>query len=171
MTENFEIKVLIMDVDGTLTDGGIYIGNEGEIFKKFHVKDGYGICNILPRLGIIPVVITGRKSLIVKERCKELGIENVFQGSGDKIETMQKILDNLGVSQEEVAYIGDDLNDYEAMQMAGLRGCPGDAAMEIKKISDYVAESAGGSGAVREFIEWLEKHQVAGEVCDEIHRF
>ena len=171
MTADFKIKVLIMDVDGTLTDGGIYIGNGGESFKKFHVKDGYGICNILPRLGIVPVVITGRKSLIVKERCEELGIKNVFQGSFNKIETMQKLLDKLGVSQEEVAYIGDDMNDYEAMQMAGLRGCPGDAATEIKKISDYITESAGGSGAVREFIEWLEKRQIAGEIWDELHRF
>lgn len=159
MTKNFKIKVLVMDVDGTLTDGGIYIGKEGEIFKKFHVKDGYGIHNILPQLGIIPVVLTGRNSSIVEGRCRELGIGHVIQGSRNKAGDLGILLDKLGVRTEETAYIGDDLNDYEVMTKVGVRGCPCDAVPEIRKISDYITKAEGGNGAVREFIEWLERNE------------
>lgn len=155
-----KIRALVMDVDGTLTDGGIYIGNEGEAVKRFHVKDGYGIREILPKLGITPVIITGRESPILTLRCKELGIENVIQGSRDKVKTLLETLDNLGISAEETAYMGDDLNDYEAMKMAGVRGCPQDAAAEVKKISEYVAQTNGGYGAVREFIEWIGQGEI-----------
>lgn len=157
MEENFKIRVLVMDVDGTLTDGGIYMGNEGEVFKRFHVKDGYGIHNILPQLGIIPVVLTGRNSSIVEVRCRELGIEHVIQGSRDKTAALCVILDKLGVGLTETAYIGDDLNDYDVMMKVGLRGCPHDAAQEIKNMADFVSEADGGEGAVREFIEWIRK--------------
>lgn len=159
MEAGIKVRALVMDVDGTLTDGGIYIGNDGEIFKKFHVKDGYGICNMLPQLGIIPVVITGRTSAIVEQRCRELGIRYVVQGSIDKEKSLREILGVLEISLEETAYIGDDLNDYDAMKLAGIRGCPQDSAIEIKKISEYVAAAEGGNGAVREFIEWIGKRR------------
>lgn len=149
------IKALIMDVDGTLTDGGIYVGNDGEILKKFHVKDGYGIHNILPELGIIPIIITGRSSAIIKIRCRELGIKYLIQESSDKVYDMKNILDRLEIPLAQTAYIGDDLNDYSAMKLVGLRGCPQDAIKEVKSIADYITEAQGGQGAVREFIDWL----------------
>ena len=152
-----KIKALVMDVDGTLTDGGLYIGEDGELMKRFHVKDGYAIHDILPQMGIIPIIITGRTSKIVLRRCKELGIIRVVQGSRDKVQDLKRILEIEKISLEETAYIGDDLNDLNCMQIVGLKGCPQDAVMEIKKIADYITSSNGGNGAVREFIEWIGK--------------
>lgn len=153
-----KIKALVMDVDGTLTDGGIYIGDKGEVMKRFDVKDGYAICNILPQIGVIPIIITGRVSQIVTNRCMELGIKYVVQGSKNKVKDMKKILKQEKISLSETAYIGDDMNDYECMQMVGFRGCPSDAIGEIKEISEYIAKATGGNGAVREFTEWISKN-------------
>lgn len=152
---NKKIKALIMDIDGTLTDGGLYIGNTGELVKRFHVKDGYAIHDLLPGMGIIPVIITGRESEIVLQRCKELGITYIVQGSRDKVSDMRKLLFQENITLEETAYIGDDINDLECMKIVGLKGCPIDAAWEVKQISDYVTERTGGNGAVREFVEWI----------------
>ena len=149
--------ILIMDVDGTLTDGHIYISPSGEMMKSFNVKDGYGIANILPEKGIVPVIITGRISDIVKMRCEELGIKEIYQGVNDKVKLLKSLLEKL----DEVAYIGDDLNDFECMMAiknaGGLIGCPSDAIKEIIDISDFVSEKSGGNGAVRDFIEWIIK--------------
>lgn len=150
-----KIKVLVMDVDGTLTDGGIYIGEDGEIMKRFHVKDGYAICEMLPQMGIKPVIITGRTSKILEKRCEELKIEYLFQGSRNKVKDMKQVIEDMGICLDFVAYIGDDLNDYAAMKLVGVRGCPADAAIEIKDISDCVTKARGGNGAVREFVEWI----------------
>lgn len=151
------IKYLVMDVDGTLTDGKIYIGNEGEIFKAFDVKDGYAIHYILPKYGITPVIITGRNSAIMEKRCVEIGIELLFQGVSDKISVLRNVVN--GVSLDCVAYIGDDLNDLECMQQikeeGGLIGCPSDAINQIKTIASFRSSKSGGNGAVREFIEEL----------------
>lgn len=149
------IKALIMDVDGTLTDGGIYIGDSGEMMKCFYVRDGHAIKHFLPELGIIPIVITGRQSDIVRERCSEIGINYVIQGSSDKWSDLNALLSSLGILPEEAAYIGDDVNDKDCMSRVGIAGCPNDAVKEIKGIAHFVAESNGGRGAVREFIEWL----------------
>ena len=144
-----------MDVDGTLTDGKIYIGNEGEIFKAFDVKDGYAIHYILPMYGITPVIITGRDSVIMEKRCAEIGIKLLFQGVSDKIAVLRDVVK--GSSLDCVAYIGDDLNDLECMQMikeeGGLIGCPSDAIKQIKSIANFQSTKTGGNGAVREFIE------------------
>ncbi len=150
-----KIKALAMDVDGTLTDGGIYIGRNGEIMKRFCVKDGYAINNMLPQMGIIPIIITGRKSEIVQARSSELGITRIIQGSSDKPADLKNMLLKEDILLEETAYIGDDMNDYECMLMVGLRGCPKDADKKIKAIADYVSECEGGKGALRDFVEWL----------------
>lgn len=149
------IKALVMDVDGTLTDGGLYIGADGEVMKRFHVKDGYAIHDLLPKMGIIPIIITGRTSKIVAHRCSELGITRLVQGSRNKIEDLRKILSAEGIDITQVAYMGDDLNDYDCMKQVGLKGCPSDAVSEIKSIADHVTISSGGNGAVREFVEWI----------------
>lgn len=149
------VKYLIMDVDGTLTDGKIYIGNNGEVCKAFSIKDGYGIHDIAIPAGITPVIITGRTSEIVLNRCRELGIEKVFQGVSNKIEKLKEITSDLS----DVAYIGDDLNDLSCMEhvkdAGGVVGCPRDAAKNVIRIAEFVSLYDGGNGAVREFIEWI----------------
>ena len=153
------IKLLVMDVDGTLTDGKIYMGNDGEMMKAFNIKDGCGIHDILIPAGIIPVIITGRKSKIVKNRCMEIGITEYYQGVFDKTAILQEILDEKGFGLGNVAYIGDDINDISCMQFVksegGLIGCPADAVESVKSIADFIAHSNGGNGAVREFIDYL----------------
>lgn len=149
------IKYLVMDVDGTLTDGKIYMGNDGEIMKAFSVKDGCGIHDILLPSGIIPLIITGRNSKILENRCNEIGIKEIYQGISNKLEKLCLIVNELS----QVAYIGDDINDLHSMkaikEAGGKVGCPADAVHEVKKIADFIAKKNGGDGAVREFIEWL----------------
>lgn len=149
------IKYLVMDVDGTLTDGKIYMGNIGEMMKAFSIKDGCGIHDIAIPAGITPVIITGRKSDIVVNRCKEIGIKMIYQGVSNKIEKLLSITSNLS----EVAYIGDDINDLSCMipvkDAGGVIGCPKNAAKKIIELADYVAKYDGGNGAVRDFIDWL----------------
>ena len=147
------IKFLVMDVDGTLTDGRIYIGAEGEIIKAFDVKDGFAIANILPMHNIVPVIITGRYSKIVENRAEELGISMIYQGVYNKLEILKNIINEYNVSEREIAYIGDDVNDLECLMYAGLSACPKDASVEVKNIVDVVLKNKGGRGAVREFIE------------------
>lgn len=144
-----------MDVDGTLTDGKIYMSNEGELCKAFSIKDGCGIHDIAIPTGIVPVIITGRKSDIVLNRCKELGISDVYQGVSNKIEKLLDITSDLST----VAYIGDDINDLSCMNLVkeagGIVACPKDAVKKVLELADYVADHNGGDGAVRDFIEWL----------------
>lgn len=149
------IKYLVMDVDGTLTDGKIYMGESCELCKTFNIKDGCGIHDILIPAGICPVIITGRSSNIVLNRCRELGIEKVYQGVLDKAEILKKITEELA----EVAYIGDDINDLSCIKLikaaGGKVGCPRDAVQKVQKLADFIADHNGGEGAVREFIDWL----------------
>ena len=149
------IKYLVMDVDGTLTDGKIYMSNDGEAMKAFSIKDGCGIHDILIPAGIIPVIITGRSSKIVENRCGEIGIKEIHQGISNKIEKLLSITDNLS----SVAYIGDDINDLSCMkpvkEAGGKIGCPADAVKKVKELADFISTKNGGDGAVREFIEWL----------------
>lgn len=150
-----KIKMLVMDVDGTLTDGHIYIGEKGEAMKAFHAQDGYGIAGILPKNGIIPVIITGRSSQITANRAAELHITHLYQGIADKLGLLRKLAEEMGLTAEEIAYIGDDLNDLECIRWCGFTGCPADAVEEILEEADYICSRNGGSGAVREFIDEL----------------
>lgn len=149
------VKYLVMDVDGTLTDGKIYMGNDGEAMKAFNIKDGRGIYDILIPAGITPVIITGRNSRIVENRCGELEIKEIHQGVSSKIEKLLTITDNLF----SVAYIGDDINDLSCMppvkEAGGIIGCPKDAVKKVWKLADYVANHNSGDGVVRDFIEWI----------------
>lgn len=144
-----------MDVDGTLTDGKIYMSHNGEWCKAFNIKDGIGIHDVAIPSGIIPIIITGRSSDIVLNRCMELGIEHVYQGVSNKKEKLLSIINDFS----KVAYIGDDINDFECMKMVkkagGIVGCPQDAVPTVLQIADYVTVHNGGEGAVREFIDWL----------------
>lgn len=149
------IKYFIMDVDGTLTDGKIYMAASGELCKSFSIKDGYGIHDMLIPSGITPIIITGRTSEIVLNRCKELEIKEVYQGVSNKAEKLREITEDMSC----VAYIGDELNDLlcmtEVKKGGGLIGCPKDAVTKVKEICDFISIHNGGDGAVRDFIDWL----------------
>lgn len=148
-----KIKLLVMDVDGTLTDGKIYMGNNGEVMKAFDVKDGCGIKDILPTLGITPVIITGRVSQIVENRTKEIGITELHQGVRDKLAVLKEVAEKYNASQNEIAYIGDDINDLECIEYCGFTACPADAVDEVKKSVNYICEKDAGGGAIRELIQ------------------
>lgn len=159
-----KIKMVVMDVDGTLTDGKIYMGKDGEVFKAFNAKDGLRIRQ-LPKFGIIPVIITGRESTILTRRAEELGISEIYQGISNKVKILYSLLDKYNLELTNVAYIGDDENDYTAMNLCRVKGCPRDAAPEILNIADFVSKQDGGNGAVREFLDYilkdkLEKHNL-----------
>ncbi len=149
------IKMLVMDVDGTLTDGRIYMGPEGEAMKAFDAKDGYGIAQLLPKLGITPVIITGRKSQILEHRARELKIAELYQGVADKLPKLQQLAAARGLSREEIACIGDDVNDLECLRWCGLSAAPADAQEEVLSAVTYRCRREGGRGAVREFIRFL----------------
>jgi 3-deoxy-D-manno-octulosonate 8-phosphate phosphatase (KDO 8-P phosphatase) len=149
-----KVRMLIMDVDGTLTDGKVYIGPSGEEFKAFNIQDGLGI-KMLKKRGIIPALITGRNSKIVDTRAKELGIDEVYQGIEDKLEIYNLLKGKYGISDEEVAYVGDDLNDLPIMNRVGLSCCVANAVDTVKSQVDLVTKRSGGEGAVREVIEMI----------------
>lgn len=146
------IKLLIMDVDGTLTDGKINISSNGELFKSFSVKDGYGIVETIKK-GIIPIILTGRVSEIVSYRAKELKIQDIRQGISNKLEELQKIMNEYKVSREEIAYVGDDLNDLGIFEFLKYTFAPNDSYKDIKQLAYKVLENNGGNGAVREAID------------------
>ena len=150
------IKLFVMDVDGTLTDGKIYISNNGEAMKAFCAHDAVGVRK-LNNYNIIPVIITGRESEIVNIRAKEMNmnLENVYQNVNNKLEKLKEILILKNFKFEEVAYVGDDLNDLDCFKVCGFTACPSDAVEDIKKNSTYVSKYKAGDGAVRDIIEYL----------------
>lgn len=152
------IKLLVMDVDGTLTDGKINMGQDGELFKSFNIRDGYGINEMLPAHGIVPAIITGRTSQIVENRARELHITELHQGKHDKLDTLKALMEKYDCLRENVAYIGDDILDIVCMNECGLTGCPADACRQVKELSHYICDAKGGDGAVREFIEHIISH-------------
>lgn len=160
---NEKIRAFVMDVDGTLTDGKIYMGSQGEEFKAFNIKDGYGIHEILPRYSIKTAIMTGRTSDIVINRAKELDIDYIFQDVKDKGAMICDFAEELKCELCQIVYMGDDIVDIAAMQMCGIKGCPADAVAEVKEICDYVSLKNGGDGAVRDFIEWLVRKKIEQE--------
>lgn len=155
MMPNYQkIKLIVLDVDGTLTDGGIYYDSQGNEVKRFDVKDGLGI-KVGIAAGLEFAVITGRESPMVERRVKELGIQHLLSGIQMKLPVLKQLLVELQLCPDEVCYIGDDLNDLECMEYVGVAACPADAAEEIKAISQFVADRRGGYGAVKSCIKAL----------------
>lgn len=152
------IKLIILDVDGTLTDGKIYYDNNGNEMKAFNAKDGMAIAQAIKN-GIEIAIITGRKSEIVDRRGKELGIKYIFQGIHRKIEALNELIEELHIINDNVMYIGDDINDLEIMKQVKFAACPFDAVNEVKEICDIISSYTGGNGAVREIIENVLKIQ------------
>ena len=150
------IKLLLLDVDGVLTDGRIYVDNNGVESKTFDVKDGHGL-KLVQRAGIKVGLITGRQSEVVNYRAKELGIGMVFQGVKNKLEVYAKILADLGLRDEEVAYMGDDLVDLPVLRRVGFSATVQDASEEVKPFVHYISRLKGGRGAVRELCEHILK--------------
>lgn len=150
------IRLLLLDVDGVMTDGRIYYDAKGGEIKSFDVKDGHGL-KLLMRAGIQVGIITGRRSPIVQRRAEELGIEIVYQGAKNKLEPYQEILRDCGFRNDEVAYVGDDLVDLPILMRVGFSATVSDAVEEVKERVDYVASRQGGRGAVREICELLLK--------------
>lgn len=147
-----KIKLLVLDVDGVLTDGKLHIGPNGEMEKIFSVLDGMAI-SVALRNGLKIAIVTGRGGNIVQFRAKELGITDCYTGVIDKREKLQDLMADYELQKEEVAYMGDDLNDLPCMTLAGNKFAPCNGVAEVKAVVDYVTETAGGYGAVREVIE------------------
>lgn len=152
------IRCLVLDVDGVLTKGEITYTSSGEELKTFHAKDGMGLA-IAHAMGLQTAIITGRTSSIVERRAKELKISYVQMGSHNKSAGLQVVLDTLQVEPQEVAYMGDDLNDLGVMSRVGLAITPQDGVPEIKDIAHYICQANGGEGAVREAVEYILKRE------------
>lgn len=153
-----KVKLIIMDVDGTLSDGRFFILPNGETVKSFDVKDGTGI--IFARLaGIKTAIITGKSSKIVRKRADELQVDDYYEGVYNKTIPFFELLKKYDIQKEEVAYIGDDIGDAEVMGMVGFAAAVGDAHPLIKRVSHYIAKRYGGRGAVREVIDFIIDNQ------------
>lgn len=153
-----KIKLLLLDVDGVLTNGTIILDNQGNELKAFHVRDGHGI-KLAQRAGIIIGIITGRKSEVVNIRARELGIQEVHQGAHEKIAAYESILAKYGFRDDEVAYMGDDIVDMDIFKRVGMAVAVADADPAVRPHVDMVTKTEGGRGAVREFINIILKSQ------------
>ena len=149
-----QVKLIIMDVDGTLSDGRFLMLPNGDVIKSFDVKDGTGII-FAGLAGIKTAIISGKSSEAVKRRAEELQIDDYFEGSTNKCIPFNQLLEKYQLKKEEVAYIGDDIGDAEVMGMVGFSAAVGDAHPLIKRISHYIAKRYGGRGAVREVIDFI----------------
>ncbi|MCX7768267.1 MAG: HAD-IIIA family hydrolase [Flavobacteriales bacterium] len=152
-----KIRALVTDVDGVLTNGAVYYSAQGEMLKRFYIRDGMGFERL--RLAGYPVVVvTGENSEVVHRRMEKLQVEHYFPGVRDKLSLLLDWSRRHGFEMRELAYLGDDVNDISAMQQCGLKACPADAFHQIRSISDYICHRPGGHGAFREVAELLLAH-------------
>ena len=148
------LKYLVIDVDGTMTDGGIYYDEHGNELKKFCTKDAAGFF-AAHHLGIKIIVITGRKCLATQRRLSELKVDYIFQNVKGKKLFLENFMQKENITSEQLGYLGDDLNDLPAMALASFIACPADSCKEVKEIAHYVSQVKGGYGAVRDIIEFI----------------
>ena len=167
-TRAAKIELLLLDVDGVLTDGSIVYADDGAEIKRFHVRDGSGL-KLWHLAGKRSAIVSGRKSRAVERRAAELGVAPVLQGQSEKLPAFGVILTETGLRAEQVCAIGDDLPDLPVLRRAGLSVAVADACSEVRKKADYVTAASGGRGAVREAIEWLLKLQ--GAWADTVGRY
>lgn len=149
-----KVQLLALDVDGTLTDGGLYYSDSGEEFKKFNVKDGMGM-RLLIESGIEIAIVSANSSASVLHRAKKLRITHVYLGIEDKLEVLRSLCDQLGISMEHVAYVGDDINDLLTLQAVGCPLTVADAIEAVKQVAIGVTQQMGGQGAVREICDLI----------------
>jgi 3-deoxy-D-manno-octulosonate 8-phosphate phosphatase (KDO 8-P phosphatase) len=150
-----KIKLLLTDCDGVLTDGGVYYSAQGEEMKRFSIRDGMGVERLRTEADVEVGILTGEISECVKRRAEKLKISKLYLGIKKKSIVLDEIVRSLNLKYEEVAYIGDDTNDLEIMQMVGLSACPSDAAPFARQAANYFCEGRGGNGAFREFAELI----------------
>ncbi len=150
-----KIKVILTDVDGVLTDTGIYYGKEGEVLKRFSVRDGMGVERLRKFGNIETIIITGENTNTIRSRAQKLKIQELYLGVEKKEDVLEIIKKKNGLEKENIAYIGDDSNDFEIMQLCGFTATPADGMNFIKDISDYVCDTKAGFGAFREFAELI----------------
>jgi len=148
-----KIKVILTDVDGVLTDTGIYYGPQGEALKRYSVRDGMGIERLRKYAGIETIIITGENSPAVKSRAEKLKMQEFYLGVNNKTEVLEIIKRKNGFTKDEIAYIGDDSNDYDVIKECGFTATPNDGMNFIKEIVDYICDTKAGYGAFREFAE------------------
>ena len=151
--QDLDIKLLILDVDGTMTDGGMYFTENGDQFKKYNTKDGMAIKNITKNGIHVGIISHGHKTKVVKDIADLLGIQKVYVGREDKTTVLKSWCKELNISLSQVAYIGDDINDTKVMQEVGISACPADSVKIIKKVANIILERKGGDACVREFID------------------
>ena len=149
-----KILLIITDVDGVLTDGGRYYSEQGEIMKKFHVRDGMGV-NILLRNGINTAILTKENSKIVTKWAKDMNVSKVYSGKNNKENELPKICKFYNLTPDQIAYIGDDVNDLSLMKQVGFSATPNDGISDAKKCADYVCKVNGGKGAFREIVDLI----------------
>lgn len=149
-----QIRLVIFDVDGVLTDGSLFLGDDGQEYKAFHSKDGHGMV-MLQKNGVTIGIITGRTSEVVRKRMESLGIKHVYQGQKDKLPAYEKLKQELGLSDEQIAYVGDDVVDLPVMVKVGLSIAVQDAHNLTKEHAHWITPSNGGRGAAREVCEML----------------
>ena len=152
--EGLGMKVALFDVDGVLTDGQLFIGEHGEVFKAFHALDGHGL-KLLAMGGILPLVITGRDSLAVRRRVADLGLQHAVYGAHDKLAAAEQLLSQLGLAWGEVAAIGDDWPDLPLLTRAAFACAPANAHAEVRAVAHHTTSARGGGGAAREFCDLL----------------
>ncbi|MDR3713564.1 MAG: HAD-IIIA family hydrolase [Puia sp.] len=150
-----KIKLLLTDVDGVLTDNGVYYSERGEEMKRFSIRDGMGVERLRKEAGIDTGFVTGETSPSVVRRAEKLSIKELHLDIKDKSGRLEEILAAKGLRWEEIAYIGDDVNDLQVLKKAGVSACPKDAMPDVSAIVDYTCSRMGGYGAFREFAEWL----------------
>lgn len=148
-----KIKMLILDVDGVMTDGGMYFAESGDQFKKFNTKDGLGIISLTRRGFQVGIISAGFRDVGVSARAEMLGIQRCYVGREPKINILTKWCEEMNISMDEIAMIGDDINDLEIMHRIGFKTCPSDAVEVVKKEVDLILSKPGGKGCVREFID------------------
>ena len=148
------VKIVLTDVDGVLTDGGMYYTEKGDIMKKFHVRDGMGV-TLMKKLDIHTIIITKEKTPMVKQWSRKMKIEKLYDGITQKEKMLKKICEKYNVNSETVAYIGDDINDIKLLEQVGFSICPNDAIKDVKKKCNYVCNAKGGEGVLREIVDMI----------------
>ena len=148
-----EIKLLVLDIDGTMTDGGMYFSESGDEFKKFNTKDGRGIIRAFEQGIEVAFISSGSRAVAIRNRAERLGVKRVYVGAKNKIEVLEEWMTEKGIHHEEVAAVGDDINDLGILSKVGLSACPADAVPEVLATVDIILTRKGGDACVREFIE------------------
>ena len=152
------IKIIATDVDGVLTDGGMYYSPSGDLLKKFHTRDGMGV-TILRKIPIPTIIITKEKTKMVRMWAKKMNIAHLYDGVLNKVKILDKISEKFDVLPSEICYIGDDINDLELLTKVGFSACPKDAVIQVRKSVDYICKSKGGDGVLREIADLIVSKQ------------